>query len=69
MPRYGCTVELLTEANGGRWPRSDKAMALALANADGREIDFNDSSKNTRHRAKFDAECCRTVVVGLVFGK
>jgi len=60
LPVYtsACTLALLTKANGGRWPRLTRAMELAGAVAPAPEA-------GRPHRAAYDAECCRRVVVAL----
>jgi len=53
---WDCTLNLLTPANDGRWPRLSVALDLAGAKRpnDGRA-----------HRATYDAECCRRIVCAL----
>ena len=50
-----CTMALLTDLNGGRWPNLRVAADLAdVAIPNGQ-----------RHRAKYDAELCRQIVLAL----
>lgn len=55
---WACTLELLMEPNGGRWPSLGDAMWLAGA-------ERPDNVCGRPHRAAFDAECCRRIVVAL----
>ncbi len=52
---WACTMELLTGANGGRWP--DLGLALSIVGAAPPE--------GAAHRARYDAECCRRIVLAL----
>jgi DNA polymerase-3 subunit epsilon len=56
--RWECTLEQLTERNGGRWPGLMEAMALAGAIPPDADL-----GARCRHRALFDAECCRRIVL------
>lgn len=53
---WGCTMSLLLTKTDGKWPRLAKAMEIAGA------IEPNIGAA---HRAAFDAECCRRIVLGL----
>ncbi|HYD60556.1 MAG TPA: 3'-5' exonuclease [Noviherbaspirillum sp.] len=50
-----CTMQMLTEWNGGRWPKLGEAARLAGA----------DLRNLPRHRARYDAEICRRILVAL----
>lgn len=52
---WGCTMELLTPLNGGRWPRLSKAVAVAGA----------DVGAGAAHRAVCDADTVRRIVLAL----
>lgn len=52
---WGCTMELLTPLNGGRWPRLSKAVAIAGA----------DVGAGAAHRAVRDADTVRRIVLAL----
>lgn len=56
--RWECTMEFLTVANDGRWPRLGTAMSLA-----GSQLpqDF----PGRPHRAGYDAACCRQILLAL----
>lgn len=57
MPTFkpDCTMALLTEMNGGRWPDLGAAASLAGAAL----------PNGQRHRAKDDADLCRRIVLAL----
>lgn len=56
--RWECTLELLTAANDGRWPRLGVAMSLAGA-------DWPEDVPGRPHRAAYDAACCRQILLAL----
>jgi len=56
--RWGCTMEMLTYANDGRWPRLSLAMSIAGVDAPG-------NIAGRPHRAAYDAECCRRIILAL----
>ncbi|MYM92241.1 3'-5' exonuclease [Duganella vulcania] len=56
--RWECTMELLTEANEGRWPRLSVAMSLAGAQCP-KDV------AGRPHRASYDALCCQRIVLAL----
>jgi DNA polymerase-3 subunit epsilon len=53
---WGCSLEMLTQANGGRWPRLTRAMELTGA-------EYPDAG--AAHRAAYDAECVRRILFAL----
>ncbi len=53
VAEWGCTLELLTASNDGRWPSLGRALDIAGARRGG------------GHRAAPDADACRRVVVAL----
>ena len=57
MPMFqpDCTMMLLTEINGGRWPNLGLAESLVSLEVSGQQ-----------HRARADAELCRQIVLALV---
>ena len=55
---WECTLELLTQPNGGRWPNLAVAMGLAGAIRP-------DPGAGRAHRAAYDAHCCRNIVLAL----
>lgn len=55
---WGCSLEMLTGVNEGRWPSLATAIRLSGATSP-------DSTIGTRHRAGYDAEACRRVIVAL----
>lgn len=56
--QWECTMEMLTHANDGRWPRLSVAMSMAGADGPGSVI-------GRPHRAAHDAECCRRIILAL----
>lgn len=56
--RWACTMEMLTHANDGRWPRLSLAMSMA-------GVDGPASVIGRPHRAAYDAECCRRIILAL----
>ena len=59
--RWVCTMEMLTHANDGRWPRLSLAMSMA-------GIDGPVDTTGGPHRAAYDADCCRRIVLALAAG-
>lgn len=59
MPQsqWGCTMDLLTEVNDGRWPRL--MVAAGLVNA------VVPSVAGKHHRAAYDAAVCREILIAL----
>lgn len=57
---WSCSMELLTDVNGGRWPALDLAAELASA-----PTQAPAHIGSTRHRAVYDAWLCRTLVQAL----
>lgn len=55
---WECTLELLTQVNGGRWPNLAVAMELTGAMRP-------DPVVGRVHRATYDADCCRRIVLAL----
>lgn len=55
---WACTLELLTECNGGRWSSLSAAIHLAGAKSPAEPI-------GSSHRARYDAECCRRIIIAL----
>lgn len=53
---WGCTLQLLWPLNGERRPRLTRAMELAGAEY---------PAEGSAHRAAYDAECCRRIVLAL----
>jgi len=58
VDRWECTMEMLTHPNDGRWPRLSLALAMAGVDAPGSVI-------GRPHRAAYDAECCRRIILAL----
>lgn len=56
VAEYWCTLDVLTDANGGRWPRLRRAMEISGAAL---------PESGNAHRAVFDAECRRRIVIAL----
>lgn len=60
---WSCSMALLTDINGGRWPGLDRAAVLADA-----KPTMPDGVPSQRHRAAYDATLCRAVVHALATG-
>lgn len=56
--RWACTMEMLTHANEGRWPRLSSAMSIAGAECPRIVL-------GRPHRAAYDADCCRQIILAL----
>lgn len=55
---WECTLELMTQINGGRWPNLAVAMGITGAH-------WPDADAGRAHRATYDAHCCRSIVLAL----
>ena len=60
---WSCSMALLTDVNGGRWPALDRAVNLA-----GAKPTMPASMLSQRHRAAYDAGLCRAVISSLAAG-